>query len=76
MNLPTEKQIADASRVEETICNELTLLRREGIPAAELISGTGVALANLITTLVGPDEVAPWFELNARVVRRLQTGAR
>lgn len=71
---PTGKQIADAARVEETLCHELTLLRREGVPPAELLSGVGMALANLITCTIGPDQVAPWLERNARLVRELQSG--
>lgn len=71
---PTRKQIADAARVEAALCHELSLLRREGIPVAELLSGMGLALANLITCTIGPDQVAPWLERNARLVRELQGG--
>lgn len=71
---PTPEQIEQTRRVERSLCNELNLLAREGIPPACLLTGLGVVIADLITTQKGPDAVAPWFQAQGLMIEKLQSG--
>jgi hypothetical protein len=69
---PTPEQIEQTKRVETALCNELNLLSREGIPAACILSGLGLTIADLLTHKGDSSAVAPWFEAQAHMIRRLQ----
>lgn len=69
---PTPEQIAMTKKVETAVCNEINLLAREGIPLACLLTGMGMAIADLLTTQAGPESVAPWFAAKADLIRSLQ----
>lgn len=69
---PTAQQLEQTKRVEKALCNELNLLAREGIPAACILSGLGITIADLLTHNGDSSAVAPWFEAQARMIRRLQ----
>ena len=71
---PTDEQVAMTKRVEETVCNEMNLLAREGVPVACILTGLGISIADLLTCQSGPASVAPWFEAQARMIVDLQRG--
>jgi hypothetical protein len=70
-NMPTDKQVEQTKRVQSALCNELNLLSREGIPAACILTGLGMTIADLITTQKGNQAVAPWFMAQARMIDSL-----
>lgn len=72
LHQPTAKQVEMTRRVEHAICNEVNLLAREGVPLACLLSGMGVAIADLLTCQQGSESVAPWFAAQAEMIRSLQ----
>lgn len=69
---PTPEQIEMTRKVETAVCNEIKLLAREGIPLACLLTGMGMAIADLLTAQSGPQSVAPWFAAKAELIRSLQ----
>jgi hypothetical protein len=69
--MPTDKQVEQTKRVQSALCNELNLLSREGIPAACILTGLGMTIADLITTQKGNQAVAPWFMAQARMIDSL-----
>ncbi len=69
---PTPQQLQQTKRVEKALCNELNLLAREGIPAACILSGLGITIADLLTHNRDSSALAPWFQAQARMIRRLQ----
>lgn len=68
----TQEQIDQAKRVEDTLCNELNLLAREGVPVPILLSALGTVIADLLTCQTGPQSVAPWFARQADLIASLQ----
>lgn len=71
---PTDEQVAMTKRVEQTICNEMNLLAREGVPVACILTGLGIATADLLTCQSGAKSVAPWFAAQAKMIVDLQSG--
>lgn len=71
MGKPSPHQIELTHRVERALCGELNLLDKEGVPAACLLVGLGLAAADLIIAQAGPEAVAPWFERQAELFRGL-----
>lgn len=72
---PTADQIALTKRVEEAVCNEMNLLSREGVPVACILTGLGMAIADLLTCQRGSESVAPWFQAQADMIAALQKPA-
>lgn len=70
--MPTQEQQDRCERVQKAIIAELNLAEREGVQAGELLAGLASAAADAITCIAGPQAVAPWFEKNAELVRKMQ----
>lgn len=68
----TPEQIDQVKTVERALCNELNLQAREGVPMPVLLTAIGMAAADLLTCQVGAHAIAPWFEKQAAMLRRLQ----
>jgi hypothetical protein len=68
---PTDEQLQMAGKVEEAVVNEIRLLGNEGIPVAILLTGLFSSIVRIISHQSGPDQVAPWFELQATFAREL-----
>jgi hypothetical protein len=71
MGEPTPQQVEMTRRVERALCDELNLLEREGVPMACLLTALGMVAGDLIICQAGPQAVAPWFEKQASMYRRL-----
>ncbi len=71
---PTPEQEAHAAIVAHDIVEIVNRLIREGIDPRVVIAGLGSATADTLTCVFGPTSVAPWFEGQGEMVRRLQRG--
>ena len=69
---PTTPELLEMTRrVEYALAHEVNLLGREGVPTSCILAGLGMTVADLITTQANAAEVAPWFEKQAALLRRL-----
>ena len=64
--------VAQIKAAEKSIANELLLMQREGVPPLYLLTAMSMAIAELITTTIGPESVGPWFKNSAKMVENLQ----
>lgn len=71
---PSPQQLAAADRVHKALLHEMNLAGMEGASVEAVLSGAGLAIADVITAKAGSERVAPWFEGQAALVRRLQSG--
>lgn len=66
-------QEAAAERVHHAVLHEMNLAGMEGASVQAVLAGAAIAIADVITAKAGSERVAPWFEGQAALVRRLQS---
>lgn len=67
--VPTAQQRAQAELVQQDLIEEINRLIREGIDYRVVLAGVGSATADLIASTLGAAAVAPWHDMQAKLVR-------
>ena len=70
----TKEQKAAAAKVHFAVLHEMNLAGIEGASVAAILAGAGTAIADVITAKGGSERVAPWFEAQAPMLRKLEQG--
>lgn len=70
MHHPTAEQREQAVLAQHEIVETINRLIREGIDYRVVLAGVGSAAADFITCTVGRSAIAPWHDMQAKIVRQ------